>query len=196
MDIWDLRTSDGVVRSIKAAQSITAMDSSTFRGSRMSFLGDSNGALYRMDWRETSTLGPELLWSPPKVLGSSLRSHKVMVQRDCVCHITGPYLTMLTINPCVVELGWADATRLSAVASGHGAWALATSIVSGKTLQFGVVLVESSGEARQHQLRKEKEAVEAAAKKAEPKAEKKKEQKGKKPSSGKAQRGGKMSCGR
>merc|ERR1711937_1110457 len=103
---------------------------------------------------------PDLLWRPPEGLGPSLRSHQVMVDRGRMCFITGRYLTMLALNPSVVTLGWADATKLSAAASGNGAWAFAVNIPSAKSVQPTVVLVESSGEARQHQIRKEKESLE------------------------------------
>eukprot|EP00746_Dinoflagellata_sp_MGD_P164024 gnl/MRDRNA2_/MRDRNA2_92426_c0_seq1.p1 gnl/MRDRNA2_/MRDRNA2_92426_c0~~gnl/MRDRNA2_/MRDRNA2_92426_c0_seq1.p1 ORF type:complete len:538 (+),score=113.60 gnl/MRDRNA2_/MRDRNA2_92426_c0_seq1:57-1670(+) len=194
VNIWDLRTSDGLARSVKAPQPITALDSHAVHGSSMTFLGDSNGALHRLDWRGTSASGPELLWSPPKCLGSSLPSHKVMVEQGCVCLITGPLLTMLAINPCVIELGWADATRLSAAASGCGAWAFATNSPSAKT----VFLVESGGEAHRHQIRKDKEFLVAATKNAESKAERKRDTNGKngRKELGKAQHAGKASSGR
>lgn len=196
VEIWDLRTSDGLARSVKASQPVTALDASASRSSSLTFLGDINGALHRLDWRGTSALAPEWLWSPPKCLGSSLRSHKVMFERGRVCLITGPYLTMLTLDPIVVEFGWADATRLSACASGCGAWAFATNFCSVKGTRSTVVLVETEGEARQHQIQKDKELLETAERKAEPKAERKRDTNGKKPSSGKAQHGAKVSSGR
>mmetsp|Transcript_66817 Transcript_66817/g.186511 ORF Transcript_66817/g.186511 Transcript_66817/m.186511 type:complete len:497 (-) Transcript_66817:97-1587(-) len=189
VEIWDLRTAGGAARSAKTSEAVTALDAGAFSSSSTTFLGDVLGGLHRVDWRGTDTAVAELLWNPAKSLEAAPPSHTVMVERGCVCLIAGPSLTMLGIDPCVVELGWADARgRLSAVAAGPGAWAFATQDPAARSAQSSVVIVDTSGCTRQ--FPSGKESPDAGAQKAEKKKKPKKvETQGKKPSCGKAAHG-------
>ncbi|CAE8635238.1 unnamed protein product [Polarella glacialis] len=194
VEIWDVRTGGGAVRSLEFPEAVSALDAAGFWSSSVTFVGDTLGALHRVDWRGTNMPAFEVLWSPPKAAGSSLPYHTVMVERGCACLISATRLTMLAIDPCIVALGWADVqNRLSATASGSGAWALVAQ--SAKTAQSSVVLVESSGEVHRH--RNDKEPMEAGTQKSA-KKEKPIEKKAK-PWGGqmcKRQGGGRMSSGR
>ncbi|CAE8617606.1 unnamed protein product [Polarella glacialis] len=162
VEIWDVRTGGGAVRSLEFPEAVTALDAAGFWSSSVTFVGDTLGALHRVDWRGTNMPAFEVLWSPPKAAGSSLPYHTVMVERGCACLISATRLTMLAIDPCIAALGWADVqNRLSATAAGSGAWALVAQ--SAKTVQSSVVLVESSGEVHRH--RNEKEPMEAGTQK-------------------------------
>jgi len=152
VEVWDLRTADGMVLSTKASEPMTAIDASVFCISSEIFLGDALGALHRIDWRSTTTTVLELLWSPPKERGRSPPAHTVMHERGCICLMAGYSLTMLAIDPCVVELGCSDGRgQLTSVAAGPGAWAFGTQAFAGSKSQAAVVVVESNGEAQQYQ---------------------------------------------
>jgi len=194
VELWDVRTAAGVAKSAEVAEVVTALDAGSFGSSSLIYLGDARGALHRLDWR---TGAAELLWSPAETRAPRARpSHKVMVDRGCACLLAGSTLTMLALDPCIVELGWADVSeQLSAMAFGSSAWAFAvqSTAASAKTAQPAVVVVETSGKV--HRPKVSEEDLEAAAKKAEQKEkntkkkQEKTETKGKKPSSGKSAHG-------
>jgi len=194
VELWDVRTAAGVAKSAEVAEVVTALDAGSFGSSSLIYLGDARGALHRLDWR---TGAAELLWSPAEARAPRTRpSHKVMVDRGCACLLAGSTLTMLALDPCIVELGWADVSeQLSAMAFGSSAWAFAVQspAASAKTAQPAVVVVETSGKV--HRPKVSEEDLEAAAKKAEQKEkntkkkQEKTETKGKKPSSGKSAHG-------
>jgi len=197
VEIWDLRTADGLARIAKAPEVVTALDAGAFSSSSLTFFGDARGSLHRVDWRSTDMRASELLWSPPpqsvdstaSVLGYPCR--KVMVQSGCVCLMGGGIMRMLAIEPCVVDLGFVSAPTFClpvAVASGAEAWAFTTlDAAAGKIPQSTVVIVDMSGNNQKRQSKKEDTGAQKASKaKQKPK---KAETQGKKPSSGKAAHG-------
>jgi len=187
LSIWDLRTAEGVARRANATQVVTALDAASFPSSSVTFLGDIYGGLHRMDWRGSEVPVCELLWSPPEERERS-RSHMVMVEHGCVSLVAGSCLTVLAIDPCVVELGYANVRGcLTAVAAGSRVWGFGIHDASGKTPQSTVVIVDTNGTAH---LKKEtvEEGGNRVEKQKKPKA-KKAETQGKKPSSGKAAHG-------
>mmetsp|Transcript_31717 Transcript_31717/g.79754 ORF Transcript_31717/g.79754 Transcript_31717/m.79754 type:complete len:657 (+) Transcript_31717:3-1973(+) len=134
VELWDVRTADGLVGSITTdAGSLTAMDATPFCNSGVVMLGDCLGGLLRIDWRRATS--PEPLWNPPRDWGRSPPACNLMVDRGCACVITMNSLTILALEPCVVTLGCAG--KIGAVASVPGAWALA-----GQDRRPAVVVVE------------------------------------------------------
>mmetsp|Transcript_120993 Transcript_120993/g.353522 ORF Transcript_120993/g.353522 Transcript_120993/m.353522 type:complete len:476 (-) Transcript_120993:51-1478(-) len=189
VEIWDVRTAEGLARSAEVAEVATALDVGAFCSSSAVFLGDRLGGLHRIDWRGTGAPVSELLWSPSAEQRAPCR--KLMVERGCACLLTGASLTLLAIEPCLAELGGVDVgEQLSAAASAPGVWAFATQQSVKQGVCSTVSIVDSAGNALYN--RAKREALVASAQKSEnqkKQKEKKKESQGKKPSCGKAAHG-------
>jgi len=190
VSLWDLRTSGSPLHSVEAGDVITTLDASEWCSSSLLFLGDEHGCLHRLDWRATNTPSSELLWEQPK-LQKPMAARKLMIERGCACLMTCSTLTMLAMEPSLIQLGQADIRgRLHAVTCTSGVWAFATSDVSGRSAQSTITIVDSGGDATY--LRKQKELLEARVQKSEQQKkqkDKKKESQGKKPSCGKGAHG-------
>jgi len=191
VSLWDLRTSGGPLHSVEVGEVVTTMDASKWCSSSVLFLGDEHGSLHCLDWRTTDAPCSQVLWKQPNILQKPLAARKLMVERGCACLLTDSSLTMLTMEPSLTQLGQADIQgRLHAVTCASGVWALAMSELSGRSNQFIVAIVDSSGQGSY--LRKQKELLEVRVQKSEQQKkqkEKKKESQGKKPSSGKSAHG-------
>eukprot|EP00931_Biecheleriopsis_adriatica_P104758 TRINITY_DN79398_c0_g1_i1.p1 TRINITY_DN79398_c0_g1~~TRINITY_DN79398_c0_g1_i1.p1 ORF type:complete len:326 (+),score=70.17 TRINITY_DN79398_c0_g1_i1:68-979(+) len=186
VQLWDLRTAAGLARSEDASQVLTALDAGPLSTSSTALLGDEKGGLHRLDWRAAAP-GVESLWHPAEdQIAPALRVFK---RSGMVCLLAGASLKLLTLDPCVVQLGSAGISgRLGAIAAFPAGWALATS--DPRTSQWAVAIVDSGGNYLYQQY--QKELLEQRAQKAEnekKQKEKKKESQGKKPSSGKAAHG-------